>query len=242
MILLLVSLLAGLLSVLAPCVVSLLPVLIGRSTNRENRRSTLTVLSGLAVSIFIFTLILKASTLLIDIPQSTWQLISGGVIIAFGVTSLFPEIWEWLAGRLKLQQLSQKGSSAGLKQQSIWGDLLLGASLGPVFSACSPTYLLIAASILPATPVRGVIYLLAFLFGLLAGIFIITKLGQKLVTKLGWSINPKGWFKRTLGVVFILVGLLIVTGTDKSIQAWLVERGLFDWQVNLESQLQQTAE
>lgn len=67
---------------------------------------------------------------------------------------------------------------------------------------------------------------------------LIAVLGSKMVKKLGWGINPNGWFKRILGVVFILVGILIATGADKQLLGYIVERGWFDWQVAIESALQ----
>ena len=141
--------------------------------------------------------------------------------------------------KLRLQEKANKTSGKALQKQGKLGDIVLGASLGPVFSACSPTYALIIASILPATPVRGVLYLLAFIAGLAGMLTLIALAGSRVVQKLGWGINPNGWFKRTLGIVFLLVGILLATGTDKQILGFIVENGWFDWQVALESRLGQ---
>lgn len=238
MTLLLVALISGILSVLAPCIIGLLPLLIGYSAESKNFSKALRVVLGLSLSIFIFSILLKATTSLIGVSSSTWQLISGGIIILFGLSSLFPEIWERLASRLKLQQISSKGQQSAFKRGGKLGDVLLGASLGPIFSACSPTYALIVASILPASPLRGLLYLLVFIAGLAGMILLIALLGQKLISKIGWSINPHGWFKRVLGILFIIIGLMIITGIDKSLLAKAVESGWFDWQVSLESKLQ----
>lgn len=238
MTLLLVSFLAGVLSVLAPCVIALLPILLARSADGQRSRSPFFIIAGLSGSVFLFSLLIKASTLLIAIPTSTWQIISGVILILFGLTYLFPELWEKFAAKLKFQQSANKVSGKALQKKGIKGDILLGATLGPVFSACSPTYALIVASILPATPVRGVLYLIAFVAGLASMLALIAVAGSKVVQKLGWGINPKGWFKRTLGVIFLVVGVLIATGLDKELLAILVENGWFDWQVSLESNLQ----
>lgn len=238
MALLLVSLLAGMLSVLAPCVIALLPILLARSSDGTRSRSPIFIIGGLSASIMIFSILLKASTLLIDIPTRYWQIISGVIILGFGITYLFPNIWESLAMKLKLQTKANQVSGKALQKKGKIGDIVLGASLGPVFSACSPTYALIVASILPATPVQGFLYLLAFVAGLSLMLGLIAVLGSKMVQKLGWGINPNGLFKKILGAVFILVGILIATGTDKQILGYIVERGWFDWQVAIESALQ----
>lgn len=235
MTLLFISLLAGILSVLAPCIIAIIPLLIGYSAEKKNIARAVRVVVGLSASIFIFSILLKSSTLLISISADTWQMISGIIIIMFGVSGLFPNQWERLSGKLRLQQLSAKGQGKALKQGGKAGDFLLGASLGPIFSACSPTYALIVASILPVSPFRGLLYLLVFILGLAVTILVIAIAGQKAVAKLGWSINPRGWFKRILAIVFIIIGIFIFTGTDKTLLSSAVERGWFDWQVNIES-------
>lgn len=238
MTLLFIAFIAGVLSVLAPCIIGLLPLLVGYSAQDKDYGKALRVVFGLAISIFVFSILLKATTSLVGVSPSTWQMVSGSIVLLFGINSLLPELWERLANALKFQQVSAKGQQAAIKQGGKWGDVLLGASLGPVFSACSPTYALIVASILPVTPLRGILYLLIFIAGLAGTILLVAVLGQKLISKLGWTINPHGWFKRGLGILFILIGLAILTGFDKTLLTHAVERGWFDWQVNLESNLQ----
>lgn len=239
MALLFISLFAGMLSVLAPCVIAIIPILLARSADGKRSRSPLWVILGLSGSIFIFSLLLKASTLLVQIPTSTWQIISGIIIILFGLTYLLPELWESLTFKLHLQEKANRASGKALQKTGVTGDLLLGASLGPVFGACSPTYALIVASILPTTPLRGLIYLAAFIAGLAGTLTLIAVLGSKAVQKLGWGINPHGWFKKVLGIIFLVIGLTIATGYDKKILSYSVQHGWFDWQVRLESNLQQ---
>jgi cytochrome c-type biogenesis protein len=217
--------------------VSLLPALLARSSDGSRVRSPFFIIAGLSGSIFLFSLLLKASTLLLDVPQHIWQIISGSIIIAFGLTSLFPTVWEKLALALKLQQKAQSSSSKALGKTGRGGDILLGASLGPVFSACSPTYAVILATVLPVNPAKGLLYLGIFIFGLSLMLSLIAYFGNRIVKRLGWGINPRGIFKKVIGIIFIAVGILLITGGDKQIQSVLVERGWFDWQVKLETKL-----
>jgi cytochrome c biogenesis protein CcdA len=226
------------LSVLAPCVISIIPILLARSSDGTRTRSPFFIIGGLLGSIFIFTLLLKSSTLLISVPPQFWQVVSGSIIVLFGLISLFPNAWETISAKLKLQSKAQQQSGKALQRKGKLGDLLLGASLGPVFSACSPTYALIVASILPVTPLTGLLYLVVFLIGLGGMLTLIAVMGSRVVKKLGWGINPEGWFKRILGIIFIIIGIAVLTGLDKTILSSAVENGLFDWQLNLETQLQ----
>ena len=52
--------------------------------------------------------------------------------------------------------------------------------------------------------------------------------GQTAVKKLGWAIDPQGWFKRLVGLAFLVIGLSILTGLDKTLETWLLEQGFYE--------------
>ncbi len=217
---------------LAPCILPLLPVIIGGALSDGgiggfNKKKALTIVISLGISVIAFTLLLKASTLFIDIPQYVWSLISGGIVLFLGLVTLFPSLWE---GGL-LARLSAKSNmlvGQGYQKHSLWGDIITGAALGPVFSTCSPTYFIVLATVLPVNPSIGVLYLLAYTVGLCVSLLLVSVLGQKIMNKLGVASDPRGWFKRTLGVIFIIVGLTIIGGYDKKTQLFLLDSGFFD--------------
>jgi len=230
MTLLIISFVAGVLTILAPCILPLLPVIVGRSisdTTVSKRRVFIITLS-LGASVIIFTLLLKATTLFIDIPQDFWKWFSGGIIFIFGLVSLFPELWEKLSFTGVINRKSNQLLTVGYKKDSIWGDVIVGASLGPIFSACSPTYFVILATVLPATPSLGILYLFVYALGLSLSLLIVSLVGQKIMMKIGVVADPRGWFKRIMGIIFIAVALLIITGYDKKLQVSLLDAGFFD--------------
>ena len=173
MTLFLLSLLAGFLTVLAPCTLPLLPVIIGGSLAGERNlgRATRIALS-LSVSVFLFTLILKVSIAFIGIPQYVWQDISGLLLIGFGLVTLFPKLWDKLSFVRKLNKDSNKTLATGYLKESVWGDIIVGASLGPVFSSCSPTYFILLATVLPSHFATGIVYLIAFSVGLFVALML----------------------------------------------------------------------
>ena len=230
MILFIVSLIAGFLTVLAPCVLPLLPVIVGGSVTGDtvNKKKAFVITISLGVSVIVFTLFLKASTLFITIPSSVWQWISGGIIFILGCITLFPAYWEKISAVAKLNRESNKLIGIGYQKKSLIGDIIIGAALGPVFSSCSPTYFFILATILPAQPAAGFIYLLAYSVGLCAALLIISFAGQKIIEKLGVASDPHGWIKRLLGLIFIILGVAIITGAEKRLEARLLDSGFFD--------------
>lgn len=230
-----VAFVAGVLTVAAPCILPLLPVIVGGSMlhgARQNERASLKhplmIVLSLAVAVFVFSLLLKATTLFLGVPTAVWGIISGAIVIFFGVTLLFPSLWEklmiatgWQAGASRLMAKSQKNDG-------ITKDIVLGAALGPVFNSCSPTYALIVAVILPVSFATGVVYLLAYSLGLASILLLISLFGRALSNKMRWLSNPGGLFKRLVGGIFIVVGLAVLFGIDKKVQTYVLENGWYD--------------
>jgi cytochrome c biogenesis protein CcdA len=222
-----IAVLAGVLTVLAPCIFPLLPIVIGASEPGERRisRRAWIVIGSLSLSVILFTLILKGTTLLIEIPQAFWNIFSGVIIVLVGIAMLFPTHWARLPFVHKLSSLSNKTLSKGFQRKSHAGDMLVGFALGPVFTTCSPTYLFIIATILPAGFLTGVFYLIGFTLGLALSLLLIAYFGQILVSKISDRMDAAGWIKKAFAVLIILVGLAIMTGLDKKIEARILDSG-----------------
>jgi cytochrome c biogenesis protein CcdA len=237
MTLFLLSFVAGVLTVLAPCILPLLPVIIGSSVGARSKATPYIVIGSLALSILLFTYLLKASTAFIAIPTYVWGYVSGGILIIIGLIFLWPQLWEQLSFVRSTSAGANKLVGAGHQQQSVWGDVLIGAALGPVFSSCSPTYFLILATVLPASFALGTLYLVAYIAGLVLVLVLIAVLGQRFTAKLQWAADSRGWFKRGLGALFLMLGIIIATGTDKAIETWLLDRGYLGGVQRFEQQL-----
>jgi cytochrome c biogenesis protein CcdA/thiol-disulfide isomerase/thioredoxin len=226
--LLFLSFFAGILTVLAPCVLPLLPVIIGSSLDGNNRWKPYLVTLGLVISITVFTILLKASTLLINIDPIVWKYISGGLVLVFGLIYLFPNLWNKISLALNLSSKSDHVLENATQKEGFLGALLTGAALGPVFASCSPTYSLIIATVLPVNFYEGLGYIIIYALGLASVMLAVALLGRKLVAKLRVFANPNGWFKRILGVIFLIVGISIMTGFDKVIETKILNSGYFD--------------
>jgi cytochrome c biogenesis protein CcdA len=195
------------------------------------------VIGALALSILLFTYLLKASTALIAIPQSFWSYFSGAVLIAFGLVFVFPRLWERLPLTAAASTRANRLVGTGYQKQSFWGDALIGFALGPVFSSCSPTYFVILATVLPASFFLGTVYLLAYIAGLVLVLGLIALLGQRLASRLQFAADSRGLLKRGAGVLFIIIGIFIATGYDKKLEAWVLDSGYLGGVLNLEEQL-----
>lgn len=227
MIFFIISILAGIFTVLAPCILPLLPVVIGASEeeSRGISKRALMVISSLSISVILFTLLLKATTLFINIPQIFWTSFSGLVIVIVGLAIVFPSLWVRIPYVHKLSALSNKAVGSGYQKKNYKGDMLIGLALGPVFTTCSPTYLYIIATVLPASFIVGIIYLFGFTLGLAISLLFIAYFGQKIVNKIIEKMKTAGKIKQIFGILIILVGIAVITGYDKKIQTLILDSG-----------------
>ena len=222
---------AGMLTVLAPCAVSLLPVVVGGALqggapsaawDRGWRRAVVVALA-LGASFVAFTLLLKASTALIGIPPRVWQILSGGLLILLGIAAAFPALWDAVASHTGLSPRSGPALAQANSRKGVVGALLTGAALGPVFTSCSPLYGYVIVTVLPAEPARGLLLLVAYVTGLVAVLLAVSLAGQQLVRRLRWASNPEAAWRRGLGVLFVVVGVLVATGAMQRIETWLLD-------------------
>jgi cytochrome c-type biogenesis protein len=226
--LLFTSFISGISTVLAPCVLPLLPIIIGGSVGSKGKFKPYIIIASLALSLVVFTLLLKASTLLIDIDPIIWKYISGGLVTVFGLIYLFPDVWTQINVRLGFSKNSDQLLEKASEKDGIVGTILLGAALGPVFASCSPTYSLIIATVLPVNFTEGLVYIIVYILGLSLVMLAIALLGRKLTKKLTKVADPKSWFKKALGILFLIVGIAIITGFDKKVEAAILDSGYFD--------------
>lgn len=225
---LLVSFVAGMLTVLAPCILPVLPVVIGSSALGKSRWTPYVVVASLSLSVIAFTFLLKVSSAFITVPPEVWADISGGIFVLFGLTLLFPTLWDKVPGLARASLSSSKLLGVGYQKKSLFGDIIVGAALGPIFSTCSPTYFLILASVLPASIALGTLYIVAYVVGLAAVLLPLALLGDRLASKLSVLANPRSWFKWILGFLFVLLGLLIMFGIEKKIETAILNTGYLD--------------
>ena len=184
-----------------------------------------------------FFLAIKSNYRVAGVPTMIWVSISGGIVLLFGINLLFPVLWEKAMIATGMATFTSRLMGKTQGKQGVKKDILLGAALGPVFNSCSPTYALIVAVVLPASFALGVGYLIAYSIGLGVILLLIAIFGRLLVNKMKWMSNPRGIFQKVIGVLFILVGLFILFGLDKKVQAYVLESGWYDPIISIEESL-----
>jgi cytochrome c-type biogenesis protein len=214
------ALVAGVLTAASPCVLPVLPVVLGSAAGGAPSRVAVLV-GSLAASVVAFTLLLRAGTLLVGVPKGVWPLVSGALLLGLGLTQLVPAAWERAAavtGLGRSHVLLRSGTRPGAASA-----VLTGAALGPVFSSCSPLYGYVVATVLPASAALGLALLLAYVAGLAGAVLAVAGAGRRAVAVLRPAADPRGGVRLTAGVLLVLVGVAVLVGADRSVETWAVE-------------------
>ncbi|MCY4577061.1 MAG: sulfite exporter TauE/SafE family protein [Candidatus Kaiserbacteria bacterium] len=222
-----ISFIAGILTVFVPCIFPLLPVIIGGSVS-DSKRNSYVIIGSLVVAIVLFTIIIKVSSDVFGVPTEFWNYISGALVALVGLTFIFPNMWSHVPFVAGLHKNSNSLLSRGYGKSGFFGDSIIGSALAPAFTSCSPTYLLILAVILPNNLLQGSIYLFAYALGVGTILLFASLIGQSIVQKLGWLSDGSNVFRKIIGVVIFVVGIMLITGYDKVFAAWLLDIGFID--------------
>ena len=126
--------LAGLLTIASPCVLPMLPILLGSGVNQRNRRRPLFIVAGFILSFASFAMLLGVVSATIDVAQEVLRNTAIALLALSGLFRLWPAPYEWLIARLPV-----RGASTAPRGDdgSNGGAFLLGISLGAVWTPCA---------------------------------------------------------------------------------------------------------
>ena len=126
--------LAGLLTIASPCVLPMLPILLGSGVNQRNRRRPLFIVAGFILSFASFAMLLGVVSATIEVAQEVLRNTTIALLALSGLFRLWPAPYEWLLARLPGRSAS---STPRADDGSNGGAFLLGVSLGAVWTPCA---------------------------------------------------------------------------------------------------------
>ncbi|HZD91348.1 MAG TPA: cytochrome c biogenesis protein CcdA, partial [Pseudolabrys sp.] len=218
------ALLAGVLSTLSPCVLPLLPIVLGAALT-EHRFGPAALAAGVAASFVTIGLFVATLGFSFGIGQDVFRLIAAALMIAIGAVLLLPRLQGQIAvaaGPFGNWVQTQGGD---FSRGGLTGQFLLGLLLGAVWSPCvGPT--LGAASVLAAQGKDlGTVALTMFAFGVgtAAPLLLLGLLSREAMVRWRARLMAAGKAgKYALGGLLVAVGAMIVSGLDKALETLLV--------------------
>ena len=228
------SLVAGSLSTLSPCVLPLIPILLG-SAVMAHRLGPFALAGGLALSFALVGIFFASLGVSLGWDQEVLRDIAAAILILFGVVLLSSFLQERFAGAAS--GLSGAGQSmlSKVTLNGFSGQFVLGLLLGVVWSPCvGPT---LGAAIGLASQGRDLaqVSLVMALFGIGAGLplVVLGLLSRQAMMKIRGSLLAAGKLgKQILGAVMLGLGIMILTGADKAFESWVLDVAP-QWLVNL---------
>lgn len=217
--------LAGILSTLSPCVLPLLPIVLGAAA-AEHRLAPAALAAGVALSFTVLGLFVSTIGFAVGLDAALFRTIAALLLIAVGVVLAVEPLQVRLAAAGGPWSTYIEESFGQLSTRGASGQFLLGLLLGAVWAPCvGPT--LGAASVLAAQGENlGQVALTMTAFGIGAALplLVLGLLSREAMMRWRGRLLEAGHGgKVALGVVLVLVGLMILTGLDKIIEARLVE-------------------
>lgn len=217
--------LAGVLSVLSPCVLPILPIVLGTAASKH-RLGPVALAAGLSISFVTVGLFLATVGYAIGLSGEVLRYFAATLIIALGAILMLPPLQLRLAlasGPIAAWTDQRFGGSTG---NGLSGQFGIGVLLGAVWSPCvGPT--LGAASLLAAQGrnlLQVAIIMFAFGVGAALPLLILGLVSREIVQRWRQQLLSAGHgIKAALGLLFVFIGGLVLLGLDKAVETLLVD-------------------
>ncbi len=132
---LVLALLAGVLTIAAPCTLPMLPILLGASVGQNNTARPAMIALGFVVSFSAVALLVGAITRIFDFDPTVLRSGAAILLLGFGVLMIWPAPFEWIS--IRLNGLIHNGPAHAAKRAGSIGGFVLGTTLGLVWTPCA---------------------------------------------------------------------------------------------------------
>ncbi|MEL7047988.1 MAG: cytochrome c biogenesis CcdA family protein [Pseudomonadota bacterium] len=216
---------AGLVTILSPCVLAMLPIVLAGALN-THRYGPIALAGGLVLSFTAFGLFIATLGFSLGLTPTTMSKIAAAIMLVFGLVML--------SGNLQMRfAVAADAAVSGLNErvstfspQTLSGQFMLGGLLGAVWTPCvGPT---LGAAIALAAQGKDISYaaLIMFLFALgsvtpLMGLMYGTR--EAITARKSSMAAAAHWVKPLLGGLLVLVSLLILTGLMTKWETYLLD-------------------
>ena len=215
---LVLALLAGVVTVAAPCTLPMLPILLGASVGQTSRARPAMIAAGFVMSFSLVALALGAITRVFDFDPNVLRTGAAVLLLGFGLLMIWPAPFEWLSNRI-----GGFTSGGAASSQGVIGGFVLGTTLGLVWTPCAgPVLGSILTVVATSTDTAWAsLLLVVYAIGAALPMLLIAYGGQAITTRIRnvARIAPK--LQRGFGIVVIAFAIASYFQYDTLIVAWL---------------------
>ncbi len=219
LLLLLFAFLAGIVTVLSPCILPVLPIILSAGMAKGAWRP-LGIIIGLIISFTFFTLLLTVIVSATGISPNVLRYIAIGLIALFGVIMLFPGLSalfaKWTAPIAHVgQTVQERGPKSGFI-----GGLALGCALGLLWTPCAGPILAAITTLVALQQITTTTFLITLSYAIGAAIpmFLIAYGGGKIVQSSRFLSMHSERIRQVFGALMILAAIAIGFNWDMALQ------------------------
>jgi cytochrome c biogenesis protein CcdA/thiol-disulfide isomerase/thioredoxin len=213
--------LAGLVTILSPCILSIAPILLTAGAN-HNHHKPLGIITGLIISFSFFTLSFASIVKATGISPDIFRYFALGIIIFFGLTMIIPAFenaFSRVTGRIaQIGILVQEGATH-IKREFISG-LILGIALGLLWTPCAGPILatIIAIAATEGVTLSTLFVTLAYSIGAAIPMLLFCFGGSKILQSATNLAPYTHTIRKIFGFIVITSALAIAFHIDVTIQ------------------------
>jgi cytochrome c biogenesis protein CcdA/thiol-disulfide isomerase/thioredoxin len=235
MILFLLAYLGGVLTIVSPCILPVIPFVLARA-DRPFLRNGLPMLVGMALAFAVVATLASVAGGWVVSANQYGRIAALTLLAIFGVTLLFPELADRLMRPLVAvgARLSQ---SADQSEGSLLAPLLLGVATGFLWAPCAGPVLglILTGAALQGASVKTTLLLLTYAAGAATSLALALLVGGRVFAAMKRSIGAGEWIRRGLGAAVLVAIVAITLGLDTGFLTNLsvgsttsLEQGLLD--------------
>src|SRR4051795_5239549 len=213
MLIIILAYLGGILTIVSPCILPVLPFVFARA-GRSFARSTLPMLVGMAATFAIVaTLAAVSGGWAVQANQvGRWAALL--LLALFGIALVFPSISDRMTR--PLVALGSRMTEREGQRDSIWSSLLLGIATGLLWAPCAGPILgiIFTAAALNGASLNTTLLLLAYALGAATSLALALVIGGQVFARMKKSLGASERIRQALGVLVLVGGAAIALGLD----------------------------
>ncbi|KJZ40322.1 MULTISPECIES: cytochrome c biogenesis protein DipZ [Pseudomonas] len=220
----LIAFLGGILTVLSPCILPVVPFLFAGV--KRTRSSILLTLGGMVLTFALISSLAVVSSEWVVQANNTGRHVALIVMGLFALSLISARVGDWLA-----RPFVALGNRLDPDSRKISGPLssvMIGVATGLLWAPCAGPILgvILTGAMLQGANAQTSLLLVAYGLGSALSLGVLIFAGRGLVNRLKASIPVTGWLRRGAGVAVLAAAAVISTGADKTLLAGTSSEGV----------------
>lgn len=215
--------LAGIVTILSPCILPILPIILSGAVG-EGKQKPLGIVAGFVASFTFFTLFLTTIVRLLNISADILRTLSIIVIFVFGLSLIVPQV-QAMIEKMFSRISSRFAPGSKRPKTGFGGGLTIGLSLGLLWTPCVGPILASVISLALTGAVNSAAFFitLAYSLGTAIPMLIIVYTGRAVFSKIPWLLANTKRIQQIFGIVMIATAVALYANVDRKFQTWVLE-------------------